>query len=419
MLVQFSVKNYKSFRDLNVLSTAGVRSFKEHLISNTIAINEKDRLLKTVALYGNNASGKSNFLNAISIMKGVVINSFGRSLDEKNNEKFPLIKFLLNTKSEAEPTTFEIVFLLEGVKYRYGFRLDFDKVIEEWLFQTNVKEVQLFKREEQKLKINKSAFAEGVDKEKNLLNSVLFLTLNAQLKGELSSRIVHWFINTNHITGLNDRGYNKYTTDKLKKDANFHHWVSQFLRYLEITNVSTREDETKPSENAQKDKKIVLETHHRAYNEDNVFVDTIPFHLDYMESEGTKKILYLLGPWYDTLRNGKILFVDELDSRLHPNMTKALINFFHKFNKNKAQLIFATHDISILTHKTFRRDQIWFVEKDQFGASQLFSMADFKTARVRNKSAFDKNYLSGKYGAIPYFETDDKLINLLYDKEGA
>ena len=112
-----------------------------------------------------------------------------------------------------------------------------------------------------------------------------------------------------------------------------------------------------------------------------------------------------------------MLVIDELDSRLHSNLTLKLVDFFHKFNLRNAQLIFAVHDTSILNKDTFRRDQIWFVEKNQFGASELLSLADYKTDKVRNKSAFDKNYIQGKYGAVPYFEIDDKLNKLLYGEE--
>jgi len=148
-----------------------------------------------------------------------------------------------------------------------------------------------------------------------------------------------------------------------------------------------------------------------------VLVDTVAFNFDKQESEGTKKLLYLLGPWYDTLQNGKVLLVDELDSRLHSHLTLKLIDFFHSSNKNKAQLICAVHDISLLNKDIFRRDQIWFIDKNQFGASELISLGDFKTDKVRNKSAFDKNYLQGKYGAIPYFDSNEKLNQLLYGEE--
>ncbi|MBK8417085.1 MAG: ATP-binding protein [Bacteroidetes bacterium] len=123
-------------------------------------------------------------------------------------------------------------------------------------------------------------------------------------------------------------------------------------------------------------KRDQLITFHRKYDENNILIDTIPFNFDKQESEGTKKLLYLLGPWYDSLQNGKVLIIDELDSRLHSHLTLRLVDFFHKFNKSNAQLICAVHDITLLNKEIFRRDQIWFVEKSIW-SSELFSLADF------------------------------------------
>lgn len=251
-----------------------------------------------------------------------------------------------------------------------------------------------------------------------------------------------WFKKFNFVNGIHDREHKRYTIDKLKSDKQFFNWVLHFVKYLEIANLSTTEEDVNEIDletlrDKEKDEEIInlltsiqkiqskqpkrdqLITYHRKYDENNILVDTVPFNFDKQESEGTKKLLYLLGPWYDTLQNGKVLIIDELDSRLHCHLTLRLVDFFHKFNKSKAQLICAVHDISLLNKDTFRRDQIWFVEKNQFGASELFSLADFKTDKVRNKSAFDKNYFDGKYGAIPYFDIDEKLNDLLYRKREA
>jgi AAA15 family ATPase/GTPase len=439
MLLKFSVENYLSFKDLSTLSMIGVKSFKEHLDINTFEV-DKIRVLKTAVLYGNNASGKSNFLEAMSFMKAAVINSFRDALMDNTERKFPLEKFILNTKTELEPSFFEISFIQNNTKYRYGFEIDYNRIVSEWLFHTTTKEVYLFKRENQKIEINKSAFKEGLGKETNARENVLFLTLIAQLNGKISNEIIEWFKNFNHINGIHDRGHKRYTIDKLKSDKTFLNWVLHFIKYLEISSLSTSEEDVNEIDletlrNKEKDEEIInlftsmqkiqakqpkrdqLITFHRKFDENNILVDTVPFKFDNQESEGTKKLLYLLGPWYDTLRNGKILLIDELDSRLHSNLTQRLVEFFHKFNKKNAQLIFAVHDISILNRNTFRRDQIWFIEKNQFGASELNSLADFRTEKVRNKSAFDKNYIQGKYGAIPYFEIDEKLNHLLYGEE--
>ena len=439
MLIEFNVENFLSFKDLTTLSMVAVKSFKEHLDTHTFQA-DKLRLLKSAAVYGNNASGKSNLLDAMSFMKAAVVNSFRDALTEKD-QTFPLEKFALNTKSEEEPCFFEVSFIQNGTKYRYGFEMDYDHISSEWLFHTTSKEVYLFKRELQKIEVNKSAFKEGLGKEGNVRKNVLFLTLLAQLNGEISNQVVDWFKKLNHINGIHDRGHKRYTIEKLKSDRNFHSWVLHFIKYLEIANLSTTEEnvpelDVETLKEKGNDEEVIalltsfqklqskqpkrdhLITFHRKYDDQNLLVETIPFNFDIQESEGTKKLLYLLGPWYDTLQNGKVLLIDEMDSRLHSNLTRRLVDFFHKYNRRNAQLVLAVHDTSILNKETFRRDQVWFVDKNQFGASELNSLADYKTEKVRNKSAFGKNYIEGAFGAIPYFEFDEKLNQLLYGEKG-
>lgn len=441
MLLEFSVENFLSFKDLTTLSMISAKSFKEHLDTHTIELDKKVRLLKSAVIYGNNASGKSNLIRAMAFMKATILNSFRDALVDNNDKKFPLEKFALNSKTLEESSFFEISFIQNKIKYRYGFEIDGNKIVAEWLYHTTSKEVYLFKRDFQNIEINKTAFKEGLGKEENVKENVLFLTLIAQLNGKVSNEIILWFKSFNQINGIHDRGHKRYTIDKLKSDKAFFSWVLHFIKYLEISNLATTEEDVneinlETLREKEKDEEIIslltniqkiqekqprrdqLITYHRKYDENNNFVETVPLNFDKQESEGTKKLLYLLGPWYDTLKNGKILAIDELDSRLHSNLTLKLVDFFHKFNKNNAQLIFAVHDISILNRDTFRRDQIWFIEKNQFGASELFSLADFKTEKVRNKSAFDKNYMDGKYGAIPYFEIDEKLNQFLYGEAG-
>jgi AAA15 family ATPase/GTPase len=173
-------------------------------------------------------------------------------------------------------------------------------------------------------------------------------------------------------------------------------------------------DQNKPTRKQLK--RIEISTWHKKFDKDNLLIDTIPFNFDLQESEGTKKFIHLLGPWFDTLRNGKILIIDELNSRLHTHLTKNLIELFHKYNKNNAQLIFTSHDTALLDKNCFRRDQIWFTEKDQFGISQLYSLGDFKTDNVRNTSSFFKNYLNGRYGAVSFLNIDSDLVELLYNE---
>lgn len=426
MILEFSVENFLSFKDLQTLSMVGVKSFKEHDGTNTFPLDSKYKILKSAAIYGNNASGKSNLIDAISFMRGFVKHSFRDALLDEQNSKIPLMEFLLSTETEGKPSLFEIIFTTNGKKYRYGFEATDQKILSEWLFHTTTKETFLFKRKGQKFDINKSSFKEGLSLGSKTRNNVLFLTLVAQLNGEIASEVIEWFQNLNVINGIHDRGYKRYTINKLKTDKEFLKWLSSFVDFLEITKLSTDEEDVKEVDidklrHQEKDEELInflsslqklqakqpkrdrILTWHRKYDKNKMLMDTVPFDFDNQESEGTKKLIYLLGPWYDTLKNGRTLVVDELDSRLHSSLVLKLVDFFHKENSTQAQLIFVIHNTSILNRNVLRRDQIWFVNKDQFGCSELYSLSDFSSEKVRKKSAFDKNYLEGKYGAIPYF----------------
>jgi AAA15 family ATPase/GTPase len=426
MLIEFNVENVLSFKDLTTFSMVAAKSFKEHRATHTVAIDDKLSLLKSAIVYGNNASGKTNFLKAMNFMKVIVLNSFRDAL----TQGFSIPKFALNTQSQKDSSFFEIIFIQQNIKYRYGFEITADKITAEWLFHTTTKEVYLFRREFQKIEINKSAFKEAIGKDSDVRENVLFLSLLATLGKEIASSIIDWFKKLNFLEGTHDHWHKSYTVNKLKIDKEFLNWALRFVKYLEIANLAISETNQQnieivfntnesPSIQTKPIKQDKLLTLHRQYDENNIFVDTVAFDFDNQESEGTKKLLYLLGPWYEALQKGQILVVDELDSRFHSRLTWALIEFFHRSNIYQAQLIGAAQDVSLLNKKLFRRDQIWFVEKNQFGASELVSLAAFKTDKVRKQSAFDKNYLEGKYGAIPYFDTDQTLNELLYEQREA
>ncbi len=424
MIIEYQVKNHLSFKELTIFSMVGMKSFKEHEPDNIIQVDEKLKVLKSASIYGNNGSGKSNFVKSLRFMKGFVLNSFRDTLLEENEKKIALEKFLLNSACESLPSYFELSLMIENTLYRYGFEIEADKINKEWLFHTTTKEVPLFNRNGNDIVVNKSSFKEGLGLTK-IKENVLFLTRIAYDAGAISTKIINWFKNFNVINGINDVGHKSYTTQKLKEDKDFQKWVSKFVAFLEISTVSTEETDmpemsleslkktnqdddlidllaTIQKTQTKQPKTDNIITWHRKYDANNFLIDTIPFHFEKHESEGTKKLLYLLGPWYDTLINGKVLIVDELDSRLHTNLIQYLVSFFHKSNETHAQLIFVTHNTHLLSKDYLRRDQIWFIEKNQFGASEMYSLGDFKSEQVRKKSAFDKNYIAGKYGTIPF-----------------
>lgn len=437
MIVQFLIENYKSFKQETIFSFVGSSTAKEYDDQNTFSWNNY-KLLKANAIYGANASGKSNLLNAIKDMKRVVVSSFQNAISEDFKEK-SIQPFRLGVENNDLPSIFETVFIQNDRQYRYGFEIKENIIISEWLFHIPSKiETPLFTREGDKIEINKAQFGEGAGLEGKTRNNVLFLSVCSQFNGSTSNSIIDWFKNISFVSGIDDDKYSGYTTKLIKNDKKFRDWVNKFISFLEISKLSVEEelieqldiDELEiPEEkkelrlaleaiqSLQEKQKTIpkLKSWHNVYDESNIIQDTVSFDFHNDESKGTQKLVYILGPIYDTLINGKILLIDELDSRLHTLLSKYLINVFHSFNKKKSQFAFILHDTNILDSESFRRDQIWFAEKDQFGATKLFSLHDY--GKVRKDAKFEKNYLKGDYGAIPYVSEIDNLIESLYGEE--
>lgn len=423
MLIEFSVENYLSFKDLVTLSMVA-SSIKEHEKENVIHLNNgKSRLLKSSAIYGANASGKSNLIKAIAFMINFIHSS---SKDSQIGEKIEVDKFKLSTESENKPSFFEIIFLIENIKYRYGFEVDENIVHSEWLFSTpKTKETTLFTRDKNKIEVKEKNFKEGKGLEDKTRNNSLFLSVVAQFNGKISSKLLEYFHNINIISSLYEDGFNKVTKRLLEKNKISKEFISKFLKIadLGIDDISLEKiqiNNQKLTKNLPDDLKNVLLSYskkedtivysfHNKYDENNNLVDKVKFDIAEKESHGTKKFLGLLGPIVDTLVNGKILIVDELDSQLHPLLTQAIIKMFNSedLNINSSQLIFSTHDTNLLKKELLRRDQIWFTEKTNYGVTDLYSLVEYN---VRNDATFNKDYIIGKYGAIPFLGNMESLI---------
>jgi AAA15 family ATPase/GTPase len=430
VLIDYTFKNILSFKDQALFSMVAVKSFKEFENINSISQNGY-ALLKSAALYGNNASGKSNFIKSIHIMKQLVLNSFRDALSEKESPGQWGQPFLLDTYSSDAPSEFEVTFIADEIRYRYGFHILKNTIQYEYLYAVpGQREVNYFIREGTHFQINKSSFREGLGLEDKTRENVLFLSLLSQFNGKISSSIIEWFKNIKIISAMNDFGYSTYTISRLHKDAAFRQWMIKMLRFLEISNMSIEESELSPGEKAElterlkdpgialgKGLKLNVSTWHNVYDRDKLLADSVSFDLNTQESEGTKKFIYMLGPLYDTLKYGRVLFIDEFDSRFHPHLSRQLFHLFHTEENRRAQLITVVHDVSVMDRELLRRDQIWFIEKDQYGASKLYSLADFKTELVRNTSSYSKNYLQGKYGAVSEFQVNESITDGLYGKE--
>ena len=410
MLIEFSVANVLSFKDRVTFSM--VASNDDALQESNVFAWGKRRLVKSAVVYGANASGKSNLLSTMGFMRHMVLTS---SKDTQANEEIDIDAFKLSTECEGKPSFFEAVFIQNGNTYRYGFEVDRKRVHSEWLFTVPAtKEAKLFVREGSRIKVNRIRFKEGMDLEPKTRENALFLSVCAQFNGEIAKELLLWFKNFRFIHGLHD-AYLGVTVDKLKTPE-------QKRRLMEMTRIADlciddiegREEkltiEELPKDMPEELKKdmikrgvtaVELKTTHRKFGKDNKEVGTVIFDLEENESGGTQKFLNMAGPLLDTIETGSMLVIDELDARLHPLLTRTIVALFNSPANNKnAQLIFATHDTNLLNNNLFRRDQIWFTEKDQYGISNLYSLIELQG--VRKEASFGKDYILGKYGAIPF-----------------
>ncbi len=432
MLIQFSVKNYKTFKDKATFSFIASNYDKKTREEENIYQDEKfnQRILKSSVIYGANASGKSKFLDALIFMRRFVITS---SKDSQKGDKINVEPFKLNTDSEKEPSEFEVVFTFKNIMYRYGFEADSKKIISEWLYyKPNTKEVELFYREYQEFDIHKRSFQKGntLVKEDLIRDNALLVSVAAQFNEKKSLSVIDWFKSIGTISGAKESGYESFTISKTK-DANFKLKILELLKVadlgiqdikvemLDLTNLPSdmpkelKEFIIKKSEEDDTEFLSDVLTSHRKYNSNKQLSGYINFSLDDDESFGTRKFFALTGPVLDSLENGNTLIIDELDSKLHPNLVCKIVSLFNsKVNNPKnAQLLFNTHDTNLLSSGLFRKDQVWFTEKNRYGEAKLYSLADFKASEVRSTEAFEENYIRGKYGAIPFLGDFDKLLN--------
>lgn len=418
MLVEFTVNNFKSIKDTAKFSM--LTSTKDS--GNTFDIRDY-KLLSSAIIYGANASGKSNFLRALAFMSRFVLNRF-KIL--QSTDKLPHEPFKLSSETEDTSSEFEIVFFVDNIKYRYGFELDSENIYAEWLFADEKgKEAKLFIRDiEENDYVNPNKFKEGYnffDKKNQkikIAKNQLFIWKCDQEDGEISKSILKWFSNFNMIDGMDHQGYINFTMKKME-DENFKNEIIKLVKTadIDIDDISIEEDDI-PLEvieklpmpdNLKKEilndgglKSVSINTKHKKYDDNGNIIGEVIFELDKEESKGTRKFFAMSAPIIDTLQNGKVLIIDELDASLHPILTQHLIKFFQDkaINKKNAQLIFATHDTNLLKPYNFRRDQVWLTEKDKYGSTDLYPLAQFRG--VRAKDDFEKQYIQGKYGAIPY-----------------
>lgn len=397
MLVNFTFKNFRSFRDEMTLSmeAASIQELSEAVVKSC-----DEELLPVAVMYGANSSGKSNVLKALKAMRDVLLNSV--KLNPK--DKLDAEPFCLDLTSAEQPTSFEIQFTLNGSKFRYGFDYTANEILAEWLYEKRVgeREFELFLRSGNEFKISKTRFAEGNGKQDATPSNRLFVSLVAQLNGKLSQSILDWFSSIEYISGMDGKEYAGKTLEMLFLNKQ---GATEIKQLFTETNLGFNELDIELEDSVAM--KMKAESVHNLYDADGTMVGVRTFSTDKMESEGTKKMIEIAGPLVDAILSGKILVVDELDAKLHPFLTRKIIGLFmdREINRNGAQLIFATHDTNLLNLQYLRRDQIWFTEKDKTDSTELYSLVEFRDDagnKVRNDRNIEKDYINGRYGAIPF-----------------
>lgn len=415
MLIQFRFKNFRSFRDDTILDLSATK-VTEH--SDRVIQIGAERLLPTAAIFGANASGKSNVIQAFRYMMTYVVESFaygGESDDKKSKTRKPrYTPFLFDNASKDAESSFEVYFITseeDGCRsYNYGFTLNRDGIVEEWLnskAKTAREYKMIFYRDKEKLDL--SGFPEKTRDiiRMSLYDETLIVSLGAKQRIAKLKLIRDWFYNMN-FTNFGDPIENVFLSSLIPDGfADSEGVQSRVVDYFAAFDPSIIGFQIEPVKSDDETERVKIDALHHIIGSDQTA--SIPLR---DESDGTLKMFALYPALQDTLDTGGVLFVDELNARLHPLLVRNFIILFlnPKTNPKHAQLVFTAHDSWQLSNNLLRRDEIWFTEKTLDGVSTLYSLADFVDedgAKIRKDESYEKNYLLGKYGAIPTLQYFD------------
>ena len=401
MILQFLIENFLSFKEQNILSMVATPLKEDTNLTENVEVSVADtgiNLLKSAVILGANASGKSNVIKAFDFFKRFIVNSFknvqvGEEIDVEN--------FRLDSESIGEPSSFELIFILGNNQYRYGFTVTRDAVQDEWLYRKacrkRAKEMELFLRERNSFKVHPTMpLIQDIVNRKMVRPNALLLSAAAQFNDATAVEVISWLTDTT-VMSCSDEETNWNDTLRHFDDPVMRERIVAFSQYADLG----IEDIEKIGD--------VVTSRHNQYDAEGRVKQSVTFPFLNNESEGTIKYFSLAYPIIDALDNGKPMIVDEFDSKMHPLLTERVISLFNskETNPHGAQLIFTAHDTNLLSSGSFRRDQIWFTEKDRFGASRLYSLAEYK---VRGGASFEKGYLAGKFGATPILGNMSKLF---------
>jgi AAA15 family ATPase/GTPase len=402
MLLEFSFANFLSFKDKVTFSmvATSLKDRKSDSADTTFSAGGEVSVVlsRACAVFGANASGKSNLIKAMAFFKWFVMNS---SKDVQAGEKIPVRSFALSASSVTEPSLFEIVILIGEDTYRYGFEANAEKVHREWLYvkagKKRSKEVELFYREENKYELH-PRFSIGKElTDKNMVrDNALLLSLAGQFNEPHSGAVMKWLADTTIITGNSENEVWAMALKAMENPVTRKKMVD-FSRYADLGI-----DDITLSDSG------VL-TSHTQYDDEGKEASIVTFSMTDSESEGTVKYFSLAYPILDALENGKRLIVDEFGAKLHTLLLERIVSLFNtkSGNSRNAQLLVTLHDTNLLSSNLLRRDQIWFTQKNGRGESCLYPLSDYK---VRSDASYEKDYLLGKYGATPIIDDLSKAL---------
>lgn len=416
MLVSFSVKNYRSFAEKQTLSlVAGASAKKNHHFAFKTGNSFAPNLLRSTCLLGANGAGKSSLVKAMDFFRDMVI----RSIKNQVGDQISITSHLLRSDLYDQPSEFEIIFIHGQGLYQYGFSVDKSRVWSEWLLLKPNKEKtatrKLFEREYNPSKkeydwyIN-STFVKGEKKswKNQTASNVLFLSRAVQLNAEDLEEPFNWIRKYFRIIESPSRVSDHFTSRQCLESETKKKQIISLLKSvgLKIENFEVERQDRDISKFKFPDnvpqhikemlaERYVVKTYHTNNENKAIFLD-----LDDDESDGTNVLYCLSGILFDVLENGYTLVVDELHNSLHPHALKTLIGLFHnlKINKNNAQLIFTSHETSVMTKGFMHQEQLWLTEKTDNDSTQLIPLSDYKIRDLKN---FQKAYLDGRYGGTP------------------
>ena len=422
MLLEFKVSNYRSIGEEQTISLIPALKHKDH--EQNIILKNKYNALNAVALYGANASGKSNILSAMSLLNKII----HLSARSSSTSKLPYDPFLLREGWEKKPTSFEILFVIDEKRYRYGFEFNATEIQKEWLFRKSAgREVNLFEREGEIIDVSS-----GYNGTKKIIDTVieatrrnaLFLSTCDILNIDEAKIIMQWFRFFFMIDGLNTE-IEEFITVELMQNDEYKDKIKKYLTSicLNVIDIDVIFEKEKQSYD--------IFARHRLYDSENKpTTNSCSWRWNERESAGAKRAFQVSGPILSALANGSVLIIDEIEAKLHPLMTLSTIDVFlnKESNPNNAQLIFATHDTNLLSYSKLRRDQIYFTEKNKWESTELYSLSDFVyfgekngefiSEKERPDTDKEKRYIEGRYGAIPILGDFQNFIrNMQWQKE--